>query len=190
MKLGKGIFEVIFLARAGQGAKTAAEILAQAGKDEGKFVQAFPYFGPERSGAPTKAYLKISPDPIRSHEPIADPDAVIVMDDTLLSSVDVAENLDRDEWLIINTAKRPHEIKELVPKFQGKLYLIDANRIALAVTGKPQPNAVILGKIIHVSEIVKLESIKNKFREIFSEKIGKEATEKNILAMERGYDSL
>lgn len=181
---------MIFFARAGQGAKTAAEILAQAGNDEGKFVQAFPYFGPERSGAPTKAYFKISHDPIRNHEPIADPDAVVVMDDTLLGNIDVAENLDRDEWLIVNTGKKLHEIKELVPRFQGKIYLIDANRIALETVGKPQPNAPILGKIVHVSGIVKLESVKNKFREIFAEKIGQDATEKNILAMERGYDSI
>ncbi len=190
MKFDKDAFEVIFFARAGQGAKTAAEIVVQAAAREGKHVQAFPYFGPERSGAPTKSYIRVSDKPIRIHEPVIDPDAVVVLDDTLLDSVDVTSNLDRNEWLIINTSKDIGEIKKFFPDFSGKAYLIDANKISLDIIGQPRPNSVILGKLIQVSGVAKLESIKSEFRELFTPKIGKEITEKNIMAVEAGCDAI
>ena len=183
-------FEIIFFARAGQGAKAAAEIIAQAAVSEGKFVQAFPFFGPERSGAPTKSFVRVSEIPIRTHEPIADPDAVVVLDDTLLGSVDVAENLDMNESLIINTSKSHDEIKKSVPKFRGKAYLIDGNKISSAIIGQPRPNSVILGKIANVTGVVKLESIFSEFRKLFAPKIGKEEAEKNVRAIESGYDAI
>ncbi len=189
MKFNKDTFEIIFFARAGQGAKTAAEIIAQAAMREGKYVQAFPYYGPERSGAPTKAFVRVSDKTIRTHEPITDPDAVVVLDDTLLDSEDIAKNLSRDESLIINSAKDENAIKIKLNDFQGKIHNIDADNIALKIVGKPAANSVILGKISQVTEIVKLESVINEFRNLFTPKIGKEATEKNIKAIENGYDS-
>jgi pyruvate ferredoxin oxidoreductase gamma subunit len=190
VKLNKNIFEIIFFARAGQGAKTAAEIVAQAAMNEGKNIQAFPYYGPERSGAPTKAYVRISNDPIRQHEPITDPDLVIVLDETLLASQDVSKNLDRDEALIINTKKSVEEVRKEISHFQGIIHPVDALGMALDITGAPAINSVILGKLVKVSEIVKLESIISEFRELFTNKIGKELTEKNVKAIEGGYDSI
>lgn len=190
MKSGRNIFEIIFFARAGQGAKTIAEIIAQAAIKEGKHVQAFPYFGPERSGAPTKAYVRISDRPIRIHEPIIDPDAVVVLDETLLKSNNVVRNLDKDEFFIINTTKNKQEIAGKVKNFKGKIYTIDANGIALKTIGQPRPNSVILGKLIQVAEAVKLDSAIEEFRRIFSMKIGSDLTEKNVLAIERGYNNL
>lgn len=190
MKFNKPTFEIIFFARAGQGAKTAAELLAQAAVNEGKYVQAFPYFGPERSGAPTRAYVRVSGEPIRQHEPITDPDAMVILDDTLLASQDVAKNLDRNESLIINTGKTSEELKKEIPDFQGKINSIDALDIALKITGQPAINSVILGKLIKVTEIVKLESITKEFRKLFEKKIGEEMTEKNVRAIEAGYDIL
>lgn len=190
MKLHKDMFEIIFFARAGQGAKSAAEILAQSAMLDGKFIQAFSQYGPERSGAPTRAYVRISARPIRIHEPITDPDAVVVFDETLLASEDVAKNLDRDEWLIVNSGKTAEELKAKIPAFLGKIHVLDANRISSDVVGRPQPNAVMLGKIIKISEIVKIETVKNQFKNMFLNKVGLDMTEKNILAMERGYDSL
>ena len=190
MKFNKPTFEIIFFARAGQGAKTAAEILAQAAMNEGKNIQAFPFYGPERSGAPTKAYVRISSEPIRQHEPITDPDLVVVLDETLLASQDVSKNLDRDESLIINTKKSGEEIRKEVSHFQGAIHPIDALGIALNATGAPAINSVILGKLVKVSEIVRLESITSEFRELFTNKIGKEPTEKNIKAIQEGYDAM
>ena len=186
MKQNKQIFEIIFHARGGQGAKTAAEILAQAALDEGKFVQSFPSFGPERSGAPTKTYLRISDKEIRTHEPVVDPDMVVVLDDTLLDGVVVTDNLDASESLIINTKKTAMEISEKI-KFEGKVYPTDANGISMEVIGQPRPNTVILGKIVKILEIVKLESVILEFRKIFEDKIGKEATDKNVAAIEKAY---
>ncbi|KKP79525.1 MAG: Pyruvate synthase subunit PorC [Candidatus Moranbacteria bacterium GW2011_GWF2_35_39] len=194
MKNHKDIFEVIFFARGGQGAKTTAEILAQAGTYENKFVQAFPSFGPERSGAPTKTYLRISDHEIRTHEPVVDPDLVVVLDDTLLDSQEVAFNLDKDEFLIINTKMAEHEVREKLiqrgGKFEGKIHPIDASGISLSIIGQPRPNTVILGKFVQVSGMVKLESVLEEFRLIFEKKIGKENCDKNIQAIEKAYDSI
>ena len=192
MKYHKEIFEVIFFARGGQGAKTAAEILAQSAVREGKYVQAFPNFGPERSGAPTKTYLRISQKPILTHEPIVDPDVVVVLDDTLLNSQYVSKNVEKNEALIINTQLSKDDIQQTISekgkKFEGKIYPINADGISLEIVGQPRPNTVILGKFVQVTEAVKLESVIAEFKEIFEKKIGKEITQKNVSAIEKAYD--
>lgn len=178
------------MARGGQGAKSAAEILAQAAVSEGKFVQAFPNFGPERSGAPTKTYLKIASGEIRSHEPITNPDLVVVLDETLLGEKGITENLEENESLIINSAKNREELASKLPDFRGTIYPVDANSISAKIIGQPRPNTAILGKLIHVTEVVKLESLILEFRKVFENKIGKESTDKNVLAIEKAYDSI
>lgn len=190
MKFNKETFEIIFFARAGQGAKSIAESLAQAAVSEGKFVQAFSFYGPQRSGAPTKAYVKISDKPIRNHEPIIDPDVVVVLDDTLIKSEDVAKNITENESLIVNTRKTEEEIRKILKNFEGNIKAVDANGISLDIVGQIQANGVILGKLIGVTEIVKLDSVINQFKNIFQKKIGEELTAKNILAIEKGYDVL
>jgi len=191
MKFNKDTFEVIFFARGGQGAKTASELVAHAAVAEGKYVKAFPFFGPERSGAPTKMFLRISENPIRTQEPVIDPDVVLVLDETVMEgNEEITKNLDRHESLIVNSVKNPQELKKLVPHFLGKIHAIDGNRIAIEKTGASNPNMVLVGQLIKVSEIVSLESAAEVFRSVFTEKIGKELTEKNIQAMYAGYDSL
>ncbi|MFA5871345.1 MAG: 2-oxoacid:acceptor oxidoreductase family protein [Parcubacteria group bacterium] len=188
MKIGKKIFEIIFHARGGQGAKTAAELLAQAALAEGKFVQAFPDFGPERSGAPVRTYVRISDEPIRTHEPVVDPDMVAVLDETLLGIANVSNNLDENETLIVNTTQDRGTISQKTG-YVGNIYPIDATGLSMEIIGEPRPNTAILGKIIKISEIVKLESLTDSFREKYAEKIGSEKTEKNISAIEKAYDS-
>lgn len=189
MKFNKDTFEIIFFARGGQGAKVAAEILAQAASREGKFVQAYPFFGPERSGAPTKIFLRVSDREIRTHELIFDPDVVVVMDETILDSENVITNLGDEETLIVATRKLPEEVKAKIG-FSGKVVTVDANGISMEVIGQPRPNTVMLGKIIQVAAVAKLESVVDVFREIFAEKIGQEMTDKNILAIERAHDAI
>jgi pyruvate ferredoxin oxidoreductase gamma subunit len=189
MKLDKKIFEIIFHARGGQGAKTAAELLAQAALAEGKFVQAFPDFGPERTGAPIRTYVRVSGEPIRTHEPIVDPDMVVVMDETLLGIVNVSKNLDENEELVVNSTKDRGEISQKTG-YIGNIFPIDASGLSLEIIGEPRPNTAILGKLVKISEIVKLESIVEVFREKYLSKIGQEKTEKNIQAIEKAYDSL
>ena len=166
MKYHKNIFEIIFYARGGQGAKTAAEILSQAAVLEGKFVQTFPNFGPERSGAPTKTFVRVSNKAIRTREPVVDPDLVVVLDESILETQKVTENLDRNEFLIINSKRSPEEIKNQI-NFKGKVFAIDANAISLDIVGQMRPNTVILGKVVQVSEVASLESVIQEFRNIF-----------------------
>lgn len=189
MKNHKDITEIIFYARGGQGAKTAAEIIAQTAKEEGNFVQSFPSFGPERSGAPTKTYVRISSSPIRTNEPVVDPDVIVVLDETVLESENVAENLTKDDVLIINSKKSSEELRSEL-KFSGKVYAVDADGISMEIVGQPRPNTVILGKFVQVTELTKIESVIEEFKKIFEAKIGKEATEKNIKAIEKAYDSI
>jgi pyruvate ferredoxin oxidoreductase gamma subunit len=189
MKLDKPIFEIVFHARGGQGAKTAAELLAQAALREGKFVQAFPDFGPERSGAPMKTFVRISDEPIRTHEPVVDPDVVVIVDETLLGVIDATKNLDENEAMIVNTTSGREQVAQKT-NYIGNIYPIDATGLSMEVIGEPRPNTAILGKLIKVTEIVKLEDIIEVFREKYTEKVGAEKTEKNILAIEKAYDSL
>lgn len=190
MKFNKNTFEVIFFARGGQGAKTASELVAHAAVLEGKYVKAFPFFGPERSGAPTKMFLRVSDKEIRTQEPVLDPDIVVVMDETVMDSEYVTGNLDKNESLIVNSKNDPEEIRKKAPHFVGKIHAIDATGIALQITGNPNPNMVLVGQLIKISEVVTLESAAQIFRDVFLEKLGKDLTEKNIKAMEAGYDAL
>ena len=189
MKQHKDTFEIIFFARGGQGAKTASELVAHAAVAEGKFVKAFPFFGPERSGAPTKMFLRISDQKLRTQEPVTDPDAVVVMDETVIGSQDIAKNLDEHEVLVINSKRESEEIRKDIPHFKGRIYAIDANGIASRITGASNPNMVLVGQLLKITEIVSLESTAQVFRGVFLEKLGKDLTEKNIQAMEAGYDS-
>ncbi len=191
MKFNKNTFEVIFFARGGQGAKTASELVAHAAVKEGKYVKAFPVYGPERSGAPTKMFLRVSEEPIRTQEPVTDPDVVVVLDETVMEvNGDITKNLDRNESLIVNSTKQENEIRKSVPHFQGKIHAVDATHLALQITGAPNPNMALVGKLLAVSGIVSLDSAAEIFRGVFTEKIGKELTEKNIQAMQAGHDSL
>jgi pyruvate ferredoxin oxidoreductase gamma subunit len=189
VKLDKKIFEIIFHARGGQGAKTAAELLAQAALKEEKFIQAFPDFGPERSGAPMKTYVRISNERVLTHEPVVDPDVVVILDETLLGTIDATKNLDENEAMIVNTTSDRETVKQKTG-YIGNIYPIDATGLSMEVIGEPRPNTAILGKLLKVTEIVKLENIVDVFREKYTAKIGAEKTEKNILAIEKAYDSL
>ncbi len=183
----KNRYEIIIHGRGGQGAKTTAEILVQAAVREKKFVQAFPSFGPERTGAPMLAYVRISNEPIRTHEPVVDPDCVLVLDETILDTIDVTQNITGTEAIIINTAKTKKEISERM-KFNGNIVTVDAKGMSLDIIGENRPNTVILGKLAFVSEKVKIENITEAFRSKYEKKIGKEKTDKNIKAIEKAYN--
>lgn len=192
MKFKEDSFEIIFFARGGEGGKSAAEILAQCAAKEGKYVKAFPFFGPERSGAPTKVYLRISAKPIRTQEPIVDPDIVVVLDETLLAKKhgEIAKNLDRDETLIINSKRDVEEIRREIPEFKGHIKNINATEIALQTTGKPIPNVVILGQLVKISSVVDLKNLKQAFSDVFAEKLGADLNNKNLEAIQKGYDEV
>jgi 2-oxoacid:acceptor oxidoreductase gamma subunit (pyruvate/2-ketoisovalerate family) len=155
--------------RGGQGAWTASELLARTALDEGKYIQSFPEFGPERMGAPVTAFTRISSEPIRLHCAIYDPDVVIVLDNTLLKSVPVTAGLNSDEdALIINSAEEPAVLKENLRVTKGKVWTVPATGIALRILGAPITNTALLGVVAKATGIVTLEGIektlKGRFR--------------------------
>jgi len=150
--------EVRWHGRGGQGAKTASQLLADAAFMSGKYVQSFPEYGPERSGAPITAYNRISDERCPIHSNIYDPNYVVVVDETLLESVDVASGLKEDGALIVNTSKSPDEIRKEVPSYKGRVCTIDARRISLDCLGAYFPNTPMLAAVVAVSGIIDKET--------------------------------
>lgn len=183
---GKALLKEIRIhGRGGQGSVTAAEILAHAAFFEGKWVQAFPYFGAERRGAPVKAFARISTEPLRVHSQIYTPDYVIVLDPYIYKMVDVTEGLKQDGIVVINTTKRP---EDLGLKGQ-RVATVDATGIALEmnllVAGSPVVNTSILGAFARATEEVKLQSILEAIKETWSGAAGEKNAKATELAFER-----
>ena len=156
----KSIVEFRWHGRGGQGAWTASELLARTALDEGKYIQSFPEFGPERMGAPVTAFTRISTEPIRLHCSIYEPDVVIVLDNTLLKTVPVTNGLDSDEdILIINSTEEPAKLKENLRFTKGKVWTVPATEIALRILGAPITNTALLGCVAKSTHIVTLEGI-------------------------------
>ena len=139
----KDILEIRIHGRGGQGAKTASQFIAEAALGEGKMIQAFPEYGPERAGAPMKAYARISDKAITTYAPVVNPDIVMVIDPTLLKSVDVTEGLGDEGVLIVNTPKSSEELKKETG-FKGKVYTVDATKISIDSVGRNLPNTPML----------------------------------------------
>lgn len=146
--------EIRWHGRGGQGAKTAALLLADAAFNTGQFVQGFPEYGPERMGAPITAYNRISDTPIRVHSNIYEPDFVVVVDETLLTSIDVTAGLKSDGSIIINTSKTPDEVRHYLSGYKGRICTIDAGLISEKTLGKNFPNTPMLGAVVKVSGIM------------------------------------
>jgi len=167
-----GLIEIIWHGRGGQGAVTSAELLAQAAINEGKYAQAFPTFGPERRGAPVVAFVRIDNDkPIRVRAEIEEPDIV-----------DVASGLKASGILVLNTPKAAEEIiKEF--SFKQALATVDATRIAREMLGVPIVNTTMIGALLKVAGVIKLESLLEPLKHRFGR-----LAEKNINAMQRAYE--
>lgn len=168
----KDIVEIRWHGRGGQGAKTACLLLADVAFSSGKHVQGFPEYGPERMGAPITAYNRISSDRCTVHSNIYNPDYVVVVDETLLTSVDVTKGLKESGAIIINSGKTPEELRPLLKGYQGKVYAIDARRISEETMGKNFPNTPMLAAAVKVSNIVDAEhfirDMENSFRHKFA----------------------
>ncbi len=187
--MDKDVLEIRIHGRGGQGGKTAAQFIAESAMDEDKHVQAFPEYGPERSGAPVTAYARISDEHIRLFQPVHNPDIVLVIDPTLIGPIDVIEGMDSDGILIVNTNKSASEINKQIG-FDGKVYTVDATKISIDATGVNKPNLPILGALIKVTGAISMESLEGKTRQKFTKKIGEEKTQKTVDAMKRAYDEV
>ena len=184
-KITKNILEIRWHGRGGQGAKTAAQLLAEAAMEEGKFIQSFPEYGPERAGAPMKAFTRISKEPINLHCSVVNPQIVVVIDSTLIDTIDVTEGLADDGVLLINTKKTPKQMREKLKFTKGKVFTLDATKIALETVGLPLPNTPMLGAVIKTVGIVALEKVEEKLKTKFLKKIGEEKTKGNIESVRR-----
>ena len=183
------MFQVRFHGRGGQGVVTAAEMLSVAAFREGRHAQAFPTFGSERTGAPVTAFCRIDDKPIRLREPIAEPDAVIVQDPTLLHQVDLFAGLGAGGYLLVNTSRTFAELglEDFVRGFAAdRLLTIPATEIAREHVGRPLPNAVLLGALAALAGVVSLDSVAAAIAEKFPGEIGA----RNIRAAEAAYGSV
>jgi pyruvate ferredoxin oxidoreductase gamma subunit len=180
------VFQVRIHGRGGQGVVTAAELLSVAAFIEGRHAQAFPTFGSERSGAPVVSFCRIDDEPIRAREPIAEPDALIVQDPTLLHQVDLFAGLDPDGYILINSARSFDElgIGELVGRFRReRLLTVPATELAREHLGRPVPNAALLGGFAGLSGLISLDSVAQAIRERFRGRVG----EGNVAAAEAAF---
>jgi pyruvate ferredoxin oxidoreductase gamma subunit len=183
--MSEKVTEIRWHSRGGQGAKTAAGLVAEVAIATGNFGQGYPDYGAERAGAPMKAYTRISGEPIRVHSAIYHPDVVLVLDDTLLGTADVADGLREDGGvLLVNTTKEPEEIRKITG-FGGKVYTIDATQIAIDEIGRPIPNMVMVGALVGVTGLMKKEDVIEDVKKKLGKKLPERVIQGNINAVER-----
>ena len=170
----KDIVEIRWHGRGGQGAKTASLLLADAAFNTGKYVQGFPEYGPERMGAPITAYNRICSERITVHSNIYEPDYVVVVDETLLSAVNVTAGLKKGGAIVINSHKTPEEVRPLLKGYEGKVCTIDAGKISEVELGKNFPNTPMLAAIVKVSGVVEeqefIKDMEGSFQHKFASK--------------------
>ena len=180
------LIEIRWHGRGGQGAKTASLLLADAAFNTGKYIQGFPEYGPERMGAPITAYNRISSSPITIHSNIYEPDYVVVVDDSLLESVNVTAGLKKDGAIVINTTKDENYIKNALKGYEGNIYTIDARKVSLEALGQYFPNTPMLAAIVKVSKIMSDEDFLADMIGSFKHKFAKkpEVIDGNMKALE------
>lgn len=178
------IVEVRWHGRGGQGAVTAAEILAQAAIDEGLYAQAMPSFGPERRGAPVQAFNRISDRPIRTRGVVRSPDVVVVIDEGLLGMREVLEGVKRSSSLVACSSRPAAEVKRAL-KLEGPVASVNALRIALKTLGVPVTNTPMLGAFVRAVGIVSLSTVLKRVEERFGPKLGP----KNVEAVKSAYEA-
>lgn len=166
----KGLTEIRWHGRGGQGAKTAALLLADVAFSTGAEVQGFPEYGPERMGAPITAYNRISSKPIRVHSNIYEPDYVVVVDETLLGDIDVTAGLSEEGAVVINTTKSKAEILPLLNGYKGRVCTIDARKVSMEALGMYFPNSPMLAAVIKVSGLMPEEDFLKEMRSSYEHK--------------------
>ena len=185
----KNGIEIRWHGRGGQGAKTAALLLADVAFKTGKHVQGFPEYGPERMGAPITAYNRISSDVIRVHSNIYDPDFVAVVDETLLHTVDVTAGLKKEGAIIVNTAKSKEEIMPQLNGYEGRVVTIDARTISEEALGKYFPNSPMLAAVVATTGVMPKETFLHEMRASYKHKFAKkpEVIDGNMKALEKAF---
>jgi pyruvate ferredoxin oxidoreductase gamma subunit len=187
----KDTVEIRWHGRGGQGAKTAALLLADVAFKTGKYVQGFPEYGPERMGAPITAYNRISEKPITVHSNIYEPDYVVVVDESLLDSIDVTKGLNPNGAVIINSERPKEDIIKHLHGYTGEVYTVDAREISVKALGKNYPNSPMLAATVAVSKIMDKDEFLSEMRASFQHKFAKkpEVIDGNMMALELAFEA-
>ena len=190
--MNRSMTEIRWHGRGGQGAKTACLLLADAAFASGKYVQGFPEYGPERTGAPITAYNRISDVPCTVHSNIYFPDYVVVVDETLLSAVDVTAGLKKEGAIVINSGKSPEELRPLLKGYEGRVCTIDAGKISEEELGKNFPNTPMLAAIVKVSGVVEPDAFVQDMEASFKHKFASkpQVIEGNMRALKRSMEEV
>ncbi len=175
--------------RGGQGAVTASKILAEAGRFEDKYFLGLPDYGAERAGAAMRSFTTVSTKPIRALCEIAEPDAVVVLDSTLLDEVNVVSGLKEDGVLLVNSTESPANIRSKLG-YKGKIYAVDATSISIKNLGKSIPNIPMLGALARAVEVVSKENLLKMIKESLSGKFKKAVVVGNVKAFEEAYETV
>ncbi len=173
-------YSIIIYGRGGQGAKTLAQIIAEAGLIDDYYIQAFPEYGPERRGAPVRSFVRLSDEPIRKHYPVTNPNLIIVMDDNLITEDIIKQKCP----IIINSTKDKNKFKDI----KNKTYVIDASKIANDILKINSPNIVLVGVFLKIFKDIKISSVKKIIKDEFTHKNKIHVIEPNYLCLEKGYD--
>ncbi|HBQ28996.1 pyruvate synthase [Peptococcaceae bacterium SCADC1_2_3] len=184
------LIEIRWHSRGGQGAMVAVRTLARAVIKDNKYAQGLPEFGPERMGAPIKAYNRFSTQPFSLYCRIVNPHVVVLLDPSVAKIVDVTEGIYDDSKLLVNVCLPPQEVRERLKLKNGKIYTVDATRIAQETLGRPMPNTPMMGALIKLVPVISLEVLLN---EVVGEFIGKCSpgiVEANLAAIKRGFEEV
>jgi len=184
------VTEIRWHARGGQGTMLAARTLARAAITQGKYAQGMPEFGPERMGAPMRAYNRIGDENFSLYCAVVNPDVVVVLDSSLLDTVDVTEGIGEGGAIIVNTTETPDALKKKLNLKNGKVFTVDATGISISELGRPIPNTPILGAILKASNVLKLDGLLEDIKDAFSEKFSDKVVQGNLNAIQKGYDEV
>lgn len=179
------LVEIRWHGRGGQGIVSVSRLLAEAALLDKKYVQAFPEFGPERSGAPVRGFTRISDAPISIHSQIYNPNIVVIVDPTLLGN-NVTSGLTKDGTIVANTELTPEELSKALSVNEAHVYAVNARRIALDILGRPIYNTAMLGALIKVAPLTSFESVAKVVKARFPGTLG----EKNVAAVKRAYEEV
>ena len=182
--------EIRWHGRGGQGVVTAGKMLAQVALNSGQYFQAFPDYGPERAGAPIRAFTRISAEPIHKHCQIQAPDIVLVLDPTLLEAINVSEGLKEDGVLLVNTEDPPAKVREMVGFHTGKVFTVGATKIALETLGREITNTPMLGALVKATGILTVDDLIAQTRKQFGDKFGTAIVDRNVEAVRRAADEV
>ena len=185
------LIEIRWHARAGQGAVTAAKLVAETALSQGRYMQAMPEYGPERTGAPLKAFTRVCDEPIEVHNNITNPQIVVVLDDTLLDIVTVTDGIKKDGYIILNTSMSVDEARtKLGVDKDITVAVVNATEIAMQTIKRNIPNTPMVAAVSKVTGVIPLDSFLEHLKSTFGSKFSQEIIDANLKSAERAYEEV